>query len=236
MRIVLSGPSCTGKTTKALALSLASGIPATHALTMREILPTLFPGKTLRQCRFDELMALGMKRFEARMQAETALGNQFISDGCCLQEWLYGTTRLLTGADPSERPLQMQLKRLLHPLDWLIFKHRIGDFGRLVKTYAQTHYDVFFHLPLAFPFVADGHRPTSNRFREASEQRLLQTYDELGIRPITVNGSLEERLEQLLQHLGLPVVIPVHQAATRAVHVCRHRFDTVPLEQAAAST
>lgn len=43
-KIVISGTYCTGKTTITLALEKATGIPATHALTMREILPDLFPG------------------------------------------------------------------------------------------------------------------------------------------------------------------------------------------------
>ncbi len=147
MRIAISGTYCTGKTTAALALSLATGIPLSHARTMRELLPQCFPGKTLRQCRFHELMVLGMARFEERIRAEGTLG-RFVSDGCSLQEWLYGSTRLLTGADPAESPWLMQLKKIVHPLEWKLFRYQIRSFEAVVKAYATSHYDRFFHLHL----------------------------------------------------------------------------------------
>lgn len=231
MRIAISGTYCTGKTTTALALSIASGIPLTHARTMRELLPEIFPGKTLRQCRFHELMVLGMKRFEERIRAEASLGDHFISDGCSLQEWLYGSTRLLTGADPAESPWLMKLKKLLHPFEWTLFRHQILSFEAVVKVYAQTHYDRFFHLPLEFPFVADGHRPTSERFRYASEERLLQAYSDTGITATVVGGTLEQRLANLLGHLGLSPVVPVHTAAAMAIQQRSTQFDAVPMEQ-----
>jgi hypothetical protein len=33
-----------------------------------------------------------------------------------------------------------------------------------------AHYDTIIHLPVEFPFIADGHRPASKSFRKASEQ------------------------------------------------------------------
>ena len=231
MRIAISGTYCTGKTTTALALSFASGIPRTHARTMRELLPETFPGKTLRRCRFHELMVLGMKRFEERIHAEGEAAGHFISDGCSLQEWLYGSTRLITGADPAEHPWLMRLKRWMHPLEWRLFRYQIYSFEAVVKAYAVTHYDRFFHLPVEFPFVADGHRPTSERFRRASEERLLQAYTDCGIAVTVVSGSLEARLEQLLGHLGLTPVIPLDRAAALAVRSRRIQFDAVPLER-----
>ena len=231
MRIAISGTYCTGKTTTALALSFASGIPCTHARTMRELLPEIFPGKTLRQCRFHELMVLGMKRFEERIRAEAGLAGLFVSDGCSLQEWLYGSTRLLTGADPAESPRLMRLKKILHPMEWKLFRHQIRSFEAVVKIYAQTHYDRFFHLPVEFPFVADGHRPTSERFRRASEERLLQAYADCGIAAVVVSGTLEDRLEQLLGHLDLPPVMPIAKAAGLAGRYRSNRFDAVPLER-----
>ena len=231
MRIAISGTYCTGKTTTALALSFATGIPCTHARTMRQLLPETFPGKTLRQCRFHELMVLGMKRFEERIRAEAAEQGRFISDGCSLQEWLYGSTRLITGADPAEHPWIMRLKRWMHPVEWRLFRHQIRSFETVVKTYAVTHYDRFFHLPLEFPFVADGHRPTSERFRRASEERLLQAYTDCGIAVNVVSGTLEARLEQLLGHLGIRPVMPVAEAAALAIRGRQAKFDSVPLER-----
>lgn len=186
-RIVISGTYCTGKTTLSLALSRASGIPATHALTMREILPELYPGKSLRQCSYTELLILGMKRFEERIRTESKLSGGFISDGCTLQEWLYGSTRLVTGAYPDEYPWQIQFKKLLRYRSYRDFVRLLRGFEGMAKAYALSHYDIFFHLPVEFPFVSDGHRPTSERFRQESEKRLLKTYDEMQIRPHVIS-------------------------------------------------
>ncbi|PRD54706.1 ATP/GTP-binding protein [Sphingobacterium gobiense] len=229
-RIVISGTYCTGKTTLSLALSLATGIPATHALTMREILPTLFPGKTLRACSYAELLCLGMKRFEERIRAEAAFPEGFISDGCTLQEWLYGSTRLFTGADPDEYPWQQKLKQLLRYSRYRNFQEQLRGFEGMAKAYAKTHYDVFFHLPLEFAFVSDGHRPTSERFREASEQLLLQTYDEMGIVPTIVSGNLDVRLSTIIDHLALSPVMPLEAAIRHAEDLRKKKFDSVVLE------
>jgi hypothetical protein len=97
MRIAISGTYSTGKTTLSLALSYLTEIPITRARTMREILPDAFPGYSLEQCGSSELIELGMRRFTERVRAEMQRGDSFISDGCSLQEWLYGSTRLKTG-------------------------------------------------------------------------------------------------------------------------------------------
>ena len=229
-RIVISGTYCTGKTTLSLALSLATGIPATHALTMREILPELFPGKTLRSCSYAELLCLGMKRFEERIRSEAAFPRGFISDGCTLQEWLYGSTRLITGAYPDEYPWQQKIKQLLQYNAYRNFQKQLQGFGGIAKAYAKSHYDVFFHLPVEFPFVADGHRPTSERFRELSERRLLQTYDELGIVPTYVTGSLKTRLSSIIDQLALSPVMSLEVAIRCAEELRAKNFDSVILE------
>ena len=229
-RIVISGTYCTGKTTLSLALAKATGIPSTHALTMREILPQLYPGKSLRQCSPAELISLGMRRFQERIQAESSLSDGFISDGCPLQEWLYGSTRLLTGAYPDEYPWQMQLRKLWHYRRYQDFEKLLHGFGGMAQHYSKSHYDLFFHLPVEFDFVADGHRPTSERFRDASEKRLLKLYTELGIKPIHLSGSLEERLDQALNLLKIAPVFPIDYCIRHAALQCRKHFDSVQLE------
>jgi hypothetical protein len=174
MRIAISGTYSTGKTTISLALSYLTGIPVTRARTMREILPDAFPGYSLEQCGSSELMELGMRRFSERVQAEMQWGNSFISDGCSLQEWLYGSTRLKTGFNPAEKPEQVKRWIEKHPEEWQIFRETIERFGRIVKLYAKDRYDTVIHLPAEFPLVADGHRPASETFRAASEQLLMR--------------------------------------------------------------
>lgn len=229
-RIVISGTYCTGKTTLSLALSLATGIPVTHALTMREILPRLFPGKTLRSCSYAELLCLGMKRFEERIRNEAIFSEGFISDGCTLQEWLYGSTRLVTGAYPDEYPWQQKIKHLLCWRAYRTFQKQFVCFEGLAKAYAGSHYDIFFHLPVEFPFVADGHRPTSDRFREVSELRLIRTYDEMGLSPVMVRGDLKTRLSTIMEHLQLTPIMPFDEAIRGAERLRREKFDSVLLE------
>lgn len=230
-RIVISGTYCTGKTTLTLALEKASGIPATHAITMREILPELFPGKSLRDCSYIELICLGLERFQDRIRKEAELKKHFISDGCPLQEWLYGSTRLITGAYPDEYPYKMFLKKILNYNSYKDFKKLLNGFEGITKVYTQNNYDIFFHLPVEFPFIADGHRPTSESFRKVSEERLLETYKDLNIAPFMIKGSLESRLEQILVILNIDPKYDIPYCIKYAKSYRQERFDRISLEQ-----
>lgn len=61
IRLVISGTYSTGKTTTATALSIATGIPLINALSAREILTDLYPGRRFQDMNATELMALGLK-------------------------------------------------------------------------------------------------------------------------------------------------------------------------------
>lgn len=230
-RIVISGTYCTGKTTLSLALEKATGIPSTHALTMREILPMRYPGKSLRECSYAELITLGMHRFEDRIRSESTLPDGFLSDGCPLQEWLYGSTRLITGAYPDEYPWKMKLKKLWNHRSYRDFEKLLKGFEGMVKAYTRSHYDLFFHLPVEFPFVSDGHRPTSERFRMESEKRLLACYAEMNIQPIILSGTIEKRIEKALEVLQIIPEYPIEYYIRHATLTRHDRFDTVKLEK-----
>lgn len=229
-RIVISGTYCTGKTTLSLALSLATGIPSTHAPTMREILPELFPGKSLKQCSYPELLRLGMERFRERLKAESKFSNGFISDGCPVQEWLYGSTRLITGAYPDENKWTMLWKKIKNYRQFKDFELLLKGFEGMAKTYTKNNYDIFFHLPVEFPFVSDGHRPTSERFREESEKQLLQTYQEIGINPICITGNILHRLQNILIASNNRSVMDLQTAVELAEEFRKNQFDKINLE------
>ncbi|WP_313258269.1 ATP-binding protein [Sphingobacterium sp.] len=229
-RIVISGTYCTGKTSLSLALSLATRIPTTHAPTMREILPGLFPGTSLKDCSYAQLLRLGMERFERRLHAEAGLSTGFISDGCPLQEWLYGSTRLITGAYPDENNWTMLWKKLKNYRQYQDFELLLAGFEKMAKTYAKNSYDIFFHLPVEFPFVEDGHRPTSERFRRVSEERLLACYYELEISPVIISGTIHERLAHILNHLNLEPLISLDQAIQYGIELKKQNFDRISLE------
>jgi nicotinamide riboside kinase len=231
MRIAISGTYSTGKTTLSLALSYLTGIPATRARTMREILPDAFPGYSLEQCGASELMELGMRRFSERVRTEMQRGNSFISDGCSLQEWLYGSTRLKTGFNPAEKPAQVKRWIKKHPKEWQIFRETIESFGMIVKAYARDRYDTVIHLPVEFPLVADGHRPASETFRAASEQLLINTCHELGFHPVEVQGSIHKRLNTIVEKLKLDTVRDTEESIRLAEEYKKSHVDVIRIEK-----
>jgi len=217
LRIAVSGTYSTGKTTTTEALSLWTGIPRTHAKTMREILPEALPGKALEDCTPAELFQLGILRFTERAVRENAMLGTFISDGSSLHEWVYGKARLSTGINPNDGAVVRALKRGLA----LPYRRVIGEvndaFGAVVKRHAKNTYDEFIHLPIEFPLVKDGHRPVSEEFRRISDELLRTTLEELGIKYHVVPGSIEARLQRIAEIYNLKPRIPIEQAIAEAL-------------------
>lgn len=230
MKIAISGTYSTGKTTTTLALSYLTGIPKTHASTMREILPTAFPGKRLESCLPHELIELGIRRFFERCDSECQYNSHFISDGCAFQEWIYGTTRLKYGLNPNEHPLKVCLNKLINKTSYEVFQKTIEAFGMVSKQYVKNNYDIVIHLPVEFPFTPDGHRPVKEKFRKESEKLLLQTYDEWNIKPLVVSGKLEQRLQRIVDFLNLPKQMSIKNAIDLAIRDKIETFDSVKLE------
>lgn len=155
----------------------------------------------------------------------------FISDGCPLQEWLYGSTRLITGAYHDEYCFIMALRKTLNYRSYKNFKLLLKGFEGITKAYTQLNYNIFFHLPADFPFVTDGHRPTSESFRKVSEIRLLETYQELNIKPYMITGSLEKRLEQILSILKIEPKYDINFCIKYAKAYRYVKFDNISLEK-----
>jgi nicotinamide riboside kinase len=229
MKIAISGTYSTGKTTLSIALGLLTGIPVTHARTMREILPSVFPGYSLEQCGSSQLIELGMRRFTERIQAELMMDGFFVSDGCSLQEWLYGSTRMITGFNPMEKTEVVRKWIKKHPDEWRVFRQTTESFGKVVKEHAKVGYDVIIHLPVEFPLVQDGHRPASEKFRRESEKLLNKTYRELGLFPVIARGSISERLASIVEALKLDTVMAVEEAIEAAIN--KNRKTIIEIEQ-----
>ncbi|ASW53296.1 ATP-binding protein [Plantactinospora sp. KBS50] len=213
MRIAVSGTYSTGKTTTSIALAELTGIPRTHAKTMREILPEALPGKRLEDCTGPELFQLGMRRYAERAVHESHLADGFISDGSSIHEWVYGKVRVLVGIHPTDDgavpggPVTTEQR---------LFEEVIDNMGAVVKQHAKRAYDVFLHLPVEFPLVADGHRPVSERFRRLSDELLLSTLEEYGIPYHIVGGTIAQRLRRAVELLDLPVRVDLDEAVARA--------------------
>jgi len=91
IRLVISGTYSTGKTTTTTALSIVTGIPLINALSAKEILIDLYPGRRFQNMNATELMALGLKRMEERIREEMVLyqnNGRFISDGSVMNEYM----------------------------------------------------------------------------------------------------------------------------------------------------
>lgn len=216
LRLAISGTFGVGKTTTAEALAIATGIPRTHALTSREILADLVPGKTVQELSSMELQLLGLRRLEERIHNEAAVPGSFISDGSVIHEWVYGEARRQVGINPGAGTLLRISTAVLGLPYRRYYRDYLTAYGIIVKARAQRLYDAYIHLPVEFPMEQDGHRPVSEPFRRLSDDLLIDTLDELGIPYHVVGGTVHDRIEQILTLHQLPIVVPVEEAITLA--------------------
>ena len=117
-----------------------------------------------------------------------------------------------------------------HPTVYEVFKNTMETFGLVAKHYVKNNYDVVIHLPIEFAFTPDGHRPVKEKFRSESENLLLHTYHEWYIKPMIVNGRLEQRLQKIIETLNLPQQMSIKEAIDLAMHDKIKKFDSVKLE------
>lgn len=217
--LVISGTYSTGKTTLTTALSNLTGIPLINALSAREILTDLYPGRRFQDMTASELMALGLKRFEERIRAEEQAVEQkkgFISDGSVLNEWIYGTVRMKVGINPGSTWPHRVAKAITGTPSKPFMKKYLNSYGTVVKAHARKWYTDIIHLPIEFSMDPDGHRPVSEKYRTLSDREIIKSFKKLGFDPFIVNGSVQQRLEKIVQHYDLAVVMDVDKAIEKA--------------------
>jgi hypothetical protein len=199
MKLAISGTYSSGKTRTVMALSHYTGIPRTLAKAIREIMPDAVPGKKLADVTPAEFVQLMMRRHVGRAVAEAELGDNFVSDGSSLQEWLYGAARVLYGMNPSEPTVEP-------PAGMEFFEEVVAQFGFAFKQHVKQTYDAFVHLRHELPITDDGHRPMNEKFRTTIDEMLLSTLDELRIPVHIVSGSFTDRLATIVDLFDLPRV------------------------------
>jgi AAA domain-containing protein len=216
MRLGISGTYSSGKTLTAMALSAYTGIPRTRARTMREILPEAAPGKTLEQCTAAELLQMIVVRHTERVVHETLLSDGFVSDGSSLQEWIYGSVRVVVGINPNESVHLSDLESVEKTDEIRFFEQVMIQLGYAMKRHVKRSFDAFVHLPNELPLARDGHRPVNERFRSMSDEILTKVLTELAIPYHVVGGDLATRLETIGRIFGITPVLDVHEAVARA--------------------
>ncbi|WP_225850975.1 AAA family ATPase [Streptomyces sp. HPF1205] len=231
LRLAVSGTYSTGKSTTTEALSLLTGVPRTHAMTARQILMELVPGKQLSELNASELQAMGLRRFEERVHNEAAQPGSFISDGSVLHEWVYSEARLRVGTNPGAGPLHRATKAVVGAPLKPFYQGFADSYGKVVKARAKRVYDAYVHLPVEFAMHRDGHRPVSERFRNTSDRLLLETLDELEIPYHVIGGSLRERLEKIVAAFDMPVVRPIDEAIEIAEARVRETIAVIEADQ-----
>jgi hypothetical protein len=212
MRIGITGTYSSGKTLTSLVLAHYLGLPRTEARTMREILPEAAPGKTLEECTSPELIQMIIVRHMERVVHEHNLSPNFVSDGCSLQEWIYGSVRVKYGINPNQSISLGAGEAVDKTVELAYFEQIMLELGKVFKRHVKKSFDVFIHLPNELPLAKDGHRPVNELFRSASDELLKETFDELGIAYHIVGGSIEERVEKVSELLGIPPVMQVSDA------------------------
>jgi len=216
LRIAVSGTYSTGKTTTSYALGNLTGIKRTHAATMRELLPIVLPGKRLEDSDPFDLYELGIRRLTERVKHEASLKEGFISDGSVLQEWVYGRSRIKIGINPNVNWISRSIGKI-RLLPYAIPIREFNDYyGKMVKAHTVKAYDVFVHLPVEFPIAKDGHRPVSEVFRKLSDRYLIEAINELNMPVVVATGSVEKRLDTLLNHFGFEAQMSVGEAVRLA--------------------
>ncbi|OII18426.1 ATP/GTP-binding protein [Curtobacterium sp. MCBA15_013] len=228
LKLAISGTYSTGKSTTTEALSIATGLPRTHAKTSREILIDLIPGKTVMDLNAMELIKLGLRRFEERVQNESGPG-PFISDGGVFHEWVYFEARMRVGINPGA-PKWFQAVKQITGLPVKHFYQRYTDtLGDVTRARAKRLYDAYVHLPVEFDMHPDGHRPVSEPFRRLSDDLLIEALQELEIPYHVVGGPIPERVDRIIELFDMPQVVPTDEAIELAQ--IRVRAATDVLEQ-----
>lgn len=216
MRIGLTGTYSSGKTFTSLVASRYLGVPRTEASTMREILPHAAPGKTLEECSAAQLIQMIVVRHSERVVHEGRLSPEFISDGCSLQEWIYGSVRVKYGVNPNASISLGPDESVEKTGELALLEDVMWELGKAFKRHVKSSFDHFVHLRNELPLAKDGHRPVNENFRRSSDEFLLATLEEMKMPYTVIGGTLEERAERIAEIFGKKPVMPVHEAIRQA--------------------
>lgn len=215
LKLAILGTYSSGKSTTTESLSIATGIPRTHAKTSRELLIDLVPGKTVMELNAMELVKLGLRRFEERVHNESGSG-AFISDGGVFHEWVYFEARMRVGINPGMPWWFQQVKKAMGLPVKHFYQRYTDTLGEITRGRAARTYDTYVHLPVEFNMDQDGHRPVSEEFRRLSDELIIGALEDMKVPYRVVGGSVPDRIEQIVKIFDLPLVVPIPEAIAEA--------------------
>lgn len=216
MKIGLTGTYSSGKTLTSLVVAKYLDVPRTEASTMREILPHAAPGKTLEECSAAQLIQMIVIRHCERVLHEARLNPEFISDGCSLQEWIYGSVRVKYGVNPNDSIKLGPDDSVEKTDDLVFFEDVMWELGKAFKRHVKSSFDHFVHLKNELPLAKDGHRPVNENFRRSSDELLLSTLEEMGMPYVVIGGSMEERATAIAEVFQKKPVMAIDLAIAEA--------------------
>lgn len=223
MKIGLTGTYSSGKTFTSLVVAKYIGIPRTEASTMREILPHAAPGKTLEECTAAQLIQMIVVRHCERVVHETQLSPEFISDGCSLQEWIYGSVRVKYGVNPNASINLEPDESVEKTGELAFFEDVMWELGKAFKRHVKSSFDQFVHLKNELPLAKDGHRPVNENFRRSSDEFLLSTLEEMQMPYVVIGGSVAERADAIAEVFKKKPVMSIDAAIAEA----QAQYDTL---------
>jgi hypothetical protein len=183
---------------------------------MREILPYAAPGKTLEECTAAQLIQMIVIRHCERAVHEQRLSPEFISDGCSLQEWIYGSVRVKYGVNPNTSISLAPDASVEKTGELAFFEDVMWELGKAFKRHVRSSFDHFVHLRNELPLAKDGHRPVNENFRRSSDEFLLMTLEEMKMPYTVIGGTVEERAERIAEIFGKKPFMPLADAVDQA--------------------
>lgn len=76
----------------------------------------------------------------------------------------------------------------------------------LIRKFTADHPDmIYIYFPIEFPVVADGVRSEDEEYRSSIDHHIHSRLEELGVDYLTVSGTPEERLEQILHYISAEI-------------------------------
>ncbi len=191
-RIAITGSLGTGKSTLAKELSRRTGRPLDHARQMREILPEMFPGKQLMECSPWQIFQMFTARMSERAMSVAGMPCELVSDGCALNDWAFLYARCFS--DPHGKG------KLIAEVG---YREAVENLLPSIRRALKQQYSHMVLCGIDFGIVADGQRPTSEKFRKIANDLIVKELATLDVHTVTVNGDIEGRLKLCQAGLGI---------------------------------